>query len=88
MLSVHLTPHGDQAVLDGELFGCRAPLPWSALAEAVLSHWPPGTWAHVGVDRVKAPVGATALELLAGRSRVLRRLGTHLRRISRVLRAA
>ncbi|MDP1830380.1 MAG: hypothetical protein Q8L48_44375 [Archangium sp.] len=87
-LHVSMTARGDQAVLDGERFGSGAPLAWSALAEAVLSQWPPGTWAHVGVDRVNAPVGTSALELLAARSRVLRRLDTHLRRISRHLRAA
>lgn len=88
IMSVLLTPHGDQAIFDGELFGSNANLSWGALAEAVLSHWPPGTSTHIGVDRVKAPVGTSALELLAARSRVLRRVDTHLRRISSLLRAA
>jgi hypothetical protein len=87
-LSVTLTARGDQASLDGEPFGAGAELPWSALAEAVLSRWPPGTWAHVGVDRVSGPAGTPGLFLLAARSRVLRRLNTHLHRISRHLLAA
>ena len=87
MLTLELTPL-DQAVFEGERFGAGAPLPFSALAEAVLSHWPPGTWAHVGVDRVVAPAKTAALSLLASRSRVLRRLDIHLRRIARALRAA
>ncbi len=88
IMSVLITPHGDQALFDGELFGSNANLSWGALAEAVLSHWPPGTSTHIGVDRVKAQVGTSALELLAARSRVLRRVDTHLRRISSLLRAA
>ncbi len=87
MLTLELTPL-DQAIFEGERFGAGAPLPFSALAEAVLSHWPPGTWAHVGVDRVVAPAKTAALSLLASRSRVLRRLDIHLRRIARALRAA
>ena len=87
-LQITLTAHGDQASLDGEPFGAGAELPWSALAEAVLSRWPPGTWAHVGIDRVHAPSGTPGLALLAARSRVLRRLDTHLRRIATHLLAA
>jgi hypothetical protein len=88
MLTLSLTRQGDQVTLDGEAFGAGAELPWSALAEAVLSRWPPGTWAHVGIDRVQGPAGTPGLALLAARSRVLRRLDTHLRRISRQLLAA
>ncbi len=88
MMNVVITPRGDQVIFDGELFGSSANLSWGALAEAVLSRWPPGTSTHIGVDRVKAPVGTSALELLAARSRVLRRVHTHLRRISSLLRAA
>lgn len=87
-LAVHLTARGDQADFEGERFGAGAELPWGALAEAVLSHWPPGTWAHVGVSAVHAPAGTAALTLLAARSRVLRRLSIHLRRISLNLKAA
>lgn len=87
-LIVSLTPDGDQASLDGEAFGSGADLPWSALAEAVLSRWAPGTWEHVAVQRVDGPSGTPGLALLASRARVLRRLNTHLRRISRQLQAA
>lgn len=88
LVTVSLTEHGDQALFDEERFGAGTELPWSALAEAVLSRWPPGTWGHVGVARVMAPSGTAGLELLAARSRVLRRVHTHLRRIARSLRAA
>lgn len=87
-LELELTSQGDQAVLDDERFGTGAELPWSALAEAILSRWPPGTWGHVGVARVKAPARTAPLALLAARARVLRRVQTHLRRIARQLRAA
>lgn len=88
-LDVECTAHGDRAWLDGELFGAQSGgLGWHALAEAVLSHWPPGVWARVIADRVFAPPGTNALSLLAARSRVLRRLTVHLRRIARSLRAA
>ncbi len=87
-LDLELGARGEQAIFETERFGSGAPLPWSALAEAVLSHWPPGTWAHVGVNRVAAPADTAALSLLACRARVLRRLEIHLRRISRHLRAA
>jgi hypothetical protein len=85
---VETGPGGDRAVLDDERFGSRAPLSWGALGEAVLSRWPPGVWARVSVRRVAAPPGSFALSLLAARSRVLRRLATHLRRIARAMRAA
>jgi hypothetical protein len=66
VLDVECTRHGDRAWLDGELFGAGSPLGWGALAEAVLSHWPPGVWAHVTAGRVFAvardasPRGASA----------------------------
>jgi hypothetical protein len=87
-LTVELGPHGERVLFEGERFGMGAALPWSALAEAVLSHWPPGTWAHVGVKQVQAPASTAALTLLAARSRVLRRLAIHLGRISAQLQAA
>ncbi|MFT3709080.1 MAG: hypothetical protein QM817_15650 [Archangium sp.] len=88
VLDVECTKAGDRAWLDGELFGSGSHLSWSALAEAVLSHWPPGVWARVIAGRVFAPPGTNALVLLAARSRVLRRLQVHLRRIALSLRAA
>lgn len=88
-IDVECTARGDRAWLDGELFGAQSGgLGWNALAEAVLSHWPPGVWARVIADRVFAPPGTNALSLLAARSRVLRRLTVHLRRIAHSLRAA
>lgn len=87
-MTVELGSHGERVLFEGERFGNGTTLPWSALAEAVLSHWAPGTWAHVGVSRVDAPASTAALTLLAARSRVLRRLAIHLRRISALLRAA
>lgn len=87
-LDIECTPQGDRAWLEGELFGAQAPLGWNALAEAVLSHWPPGVWARVTAARVVAEPGTSALSLLAARSRVLRRLTVHLRRIAHSLRAA
>lgn len=88
LMSGAIGEHGDSATLDGEVFGAGAELPWSALAEAVLSHWAPGTSTHVGLTQIAAPAGTTALGLLACRSRILRRLDTHLRRIARFLKAA
>lgn len=88
VLDVECTRAGDRAWLEGELFGSGSHLSWSALAEAVLSHWPPGVWARVTAGRVFAPPGTNALVLLAARSRVLRRLQVHLRRIALSLRAA
>jgi hypothetical protein len=77
--------------LDGEAFCAPGDLSWSTLAEAVLSHWPPGTWGRVGVRRVTfigAPPANPALHVLAVRSRVLRRVAAGLRRLSRVMLAA
>lgn len=87
-LEVELVRGGEQVLFDGERFGHGAPLPWSALAEAVLSHWPPGTSTALSIPRVRCLEPVDALWLLAARSRVLRRVNTHLRRIARVLRAA
>jgi hypothetical protein len=88
VLHVELSPRGDQALFEGERFGSGAALSWGSLAEAVLSHWPPGTWARVGVSQVDAPPNTPALMLLACRSRIIRRVNTHLVRIARFLQAA
>lgn len=88
---VLLTLVGDQVELEGERFGPRAELNWSALAESILSQWAPGVWAHVGVSGWSSVPGAarvSALSLLALRSRVLRRVDVQLRRIARSLAAA
>jgi hypothetical protein len=77
--------------LEGEAFCAPGDLGWTSLAEAVLSHWPPGTWGRVGVRRlsyIKAPSSNSPLYLLALRSRVLRRVAAGLTRLTRVLDAA
>ncbi len=77
--------------LDGEPFCSPGDLGWTSLAEAVLSHWPPGTWGRVGVRSlsfIDAPPSASPLFPLAVRSRVLRRVAAGLRRLSRALEAA
>lgn len=79
---------GARVRLGDEWFGSGTPLPWSALAEAVLSQWAPGVWAPLSVSRVAAPAGTAPLTLLAARSRVIRRVQAHLGRIARSLRAA
>jgi hypothetical protein len=45
-------------------------------------------WAPLSIIRVLAPAGTAPLTLLAARSRVIRRVETHLSRIARSLRAA
>jgi hypothetical protein len=77
--------------LEGESFCAPGDLPWSALAESILSRWPPGTWGRVGVRRVgfiRPPPSPSPLHVLAVRSRVLRRIAAGLRRLTRVLEAA
>jgi hypothetical protein len=77
--------------LDGEAFCSPGDLSWSALGEAVLSRWPPGTWGRVGVRRVsfiRPPSTPSPLQVLAVRSRVLRRVAAALRRLTSVLEAA
>ncbi len=77
--------------LDGEAFCGPGDLSWTSLAESVLSHWPPGTWGRVGVRRVTfihPPPTFSPLYALAVRSRVLRRVGAGLDRLTRVLEAA
>lgn len=77
--------------LDQEAFCGPGDLSWSSLAEAVLSHWPPGTWGRVAVRRVtfiSSPPTPSPLHALAVRSRVLRRLAAGLSRLTRVMEAA
>ncbi len=76
---------------EGERFGWRAPLPWVAAAETVLSRWPPGVEGRVGVRALtwrRAPEDVSPLHVLTVRSWVLRRIGAQLQRLSRQLRAA
>lgn len=77
--------------LEGEAFCAPGDLSWTTLCEAILSHWPPGTWGRVGVRRVtfiRPPPFPSPLFTLAVRSRVLRRVAAGLRRLTRVLEAA
>jgi hypothetical protein len=77
--------------LDGEVFGGPGDLSLGALAEALLSRWPPGTWGNVRIRRLtfaRRIDGASPLLALVVRSRVLRRLDVGLRRVARTLLAA
>ncbi|MFO0599128.1 MAG: hypothetical protein U0228_27710 [Myxococcaceae bacterium] len=87
-LELELGPRGERVRLDDEWFGTGEALSWSALGEAVLSRWAPGTWARVVITRVHFPAGTSPLSLLAARSRVLRRVRAQLRKIARALKAA
>ena len=88
VLELELLGAGARVRFGDEWFGTGADLSWSALAEAVLSQWAPGVWAPLSIIRVLAPAGTAPLTLLAARSRVIRRVETHLSRIARSLRAA
>lgn len=84
-------PYTLRVWLDGEAFCAPGDLSWSALSEAILSHWPPGTWGRVGIRQVgfiRPPPQPSPLDVLALRSRVLRRITSGLRRLTRVLEAA
>jgi hypothetical protein len=84
-------PFTTRVWLEGEPFCAPGDLGWSSLSEAVLSHWAPGTWGRVGVRNlsfITAPASASPLFRLAVRSRVLRRVATGLRRLTRLLEAA
>lgn len=87
-LELELSEKGARVRFCDEWFGRGCELNYSALAEAILSHWSPGVWAPLSLAKVIAPVGSPPLLLLAARSRVLRRVDSHLRRIARTLRAA
>jgi hypothetical protein len=89
-LDVECHPDATLVWLDGEVFCGPRMLSWTALAEAVLSHWPPGTSGRVGVRRISFVDGLeprSPLELLAVRSRVVRRLRVGLGRLNGVLAA-
>jgi hypothetical protein len=84
-------PYTLRVWLEGEAFCAPGDLSWSALAESILSHWSPGTWGRVGVRRVRfirPPPSPSALDGLAIRARVQRRVMLALRRLTRLLEAA
>ncbi|MDX2010868.1 MAG: hypothetical protein SFW67_11775 [Myxococcaceae bacterium] len=85
-------PNGLLVQLGDERFGAGSGLGWRALAETVFSRWPPGTRGRLRVASVTIEgshgADASALGLLAIRSRVLRRLAGHLGTLSRWLEAA
>ena len=89
-LDVECHPDGTWVWLEGEVFCGPRMLGWNALAEAALSHWPPGTTGRVGVRKVTFVDGLeprSPLEILAVRSRVVRRLRVGLGRLHEVLAA-
>lgn len=79
-------PFGLELELDGERYGGRDQLPWSAAALAVLSRWPLGVrgrlrFASVDVSIGDEPVGG--LLRLYARSLALRRIHTHIEALTR-----
>ncbi len=89
-VDVEAGPRGLRVWLDSEVFCADSELSWTALTEAVLSHWPPGTTGRVGVRHLSFNVAGFVgepLQILAVRSRVLRRLAVGLRRLTGALAA-
>lgn len=91
-LAVRVDVKGQLSItLGDEDFGAGQSLGWRALAETIFSHWPPRTRGRVRVTSVESarqdPDGV-ALDVLAVRSRVLRRLAIHLGVLARFLEAA
>lgn len=77
--------------LGDDRFGVGQPLGWHALAETVFSHWPPQVRGRVRVATIsmaRQPADGSPLEVLAVRSRVLRRLSSHLASLAHRLEAA
>lgn len=75
--------------LEEERFGAGSALGWRALAETVFSHWPPQQRGRIRVTSIEHRGAAvSALEVLAVRARVLRRLSGHLASLARRLEAA
>lgn len=91
-LAVEVDAEGRTTItLGDESFGANQPLGWRALAETVFSHWPPrvrGRVVVVSIASKRQAPGGTALESLALRARVLRRLSAHLDSLARHLEAA
>jgi hypothetical protein len=79
-------PFGLELELDGERYGGRSPLPWSAAALAVLSRWPLGVRGRVrfaAVDVLFDGEPAGGLLRLYARSLAMRRLHTHIEALTR-----
>lgn len=91
-LEVQLDEAGHAVVIfEKERFGSTESLGWRALAETVFSRWPPRTRGRVDVRSItfaRQTPDASPLEVLAVRSRVLRRLSSHVASLGRLLEAA
>lgn len=91
-LSVEVDASGRTVVtLGDDRFGAGQPLGWHALAETVFSHWPPRLRGRVRIATItmaRQSPDSSPLEVLAVRSRVLRRLTSHLASLARRLEAA
>lgn len=91
-LSVDVDATGRTVVtLGDDRFGAGQPLGWHALAETVFSHWPPRLRGRVRIATItmaRQSSDQSPLEVLAVRSRVLRRLSSHLASLARRLEAA
>jgi hypothetical protein len=83
--------HRTIVTLGDDRFGAGLPLGWRALAETVFSHWPPRVRGRVRIATITMSSqlpDASPLAVLAVRSRVLRRLSSHLASLARRLEAA
>ncbi len=91
-LSVEVDASGRTVVtLGDDRFGAGQALGWHALAETVFSHWPPRARGRVRIATItmaRQSPDSSPLEVLAVRSRVLRRLSSHLASLARRLEAA
>ena len=91
-LSVDVDATGRTVVtLGDDRFGAGQLLGWHALAETVFSHWPPRVRGRVRIATItmaRRSPDSSPLEVLAVRSRVLRRLSSHLASLARRLEAA
>jgi hypothetical protein len=79
-------PFDLQLELDGEHFGGRGGLPWSAAAMTILSRWPPGVLGRVrfaAVDVLVDDEPAEGLLRLYARSLAMRRLNSHIEALTR-----
>jgi hypothetical protein len=91
-LSVEVDFAGHAVItLGDDRFGAGQSLGWRALAETVFSHWPPRVRGRVRIASItlaRQSTDSSPLEVLAVRSRVLRRLSSHLASLARRLEAA
>jgi len=90
-LGVVVHPAGLTLTLGDDRFGYGAPLGYRALAEAVFSHWPPQQRGRVrlsAIEWTRQGADVSALDVLAVRARVMRRLFAQLASLGRSLEAA